>query len=78
MTDHNSPKSRFAHTQLTVRIPAHIVQRVDEVAAERMTSRSSVLRQILAAGAFKSPTTVVAPEPTDPNVRITTHAPLEY
>ena len=65
MTDHNSPKSRFAHTQLTVRIPAHIVQRVDEVAAERMTSRSSVLRQILAAAT--SQTCAVAQGPIYPS-----------
>jgi len=45
------PKSRYQHTQVTLRLPAHILRRVDEVAAEQMTNRASVLRQYLAAAA---------------------------
>jgi predicted transcriptional regulator len=68
MSDPYTPNSRYQHTQVTLRLPCHILERVDKVAIELMTSRSSVLRQILAAGAFKSPTTMVAPEPADPNI----------
>ncbi len=68
MTEQNAPKSRFQHTQVTLRLPAHILQRVDEVAAEHMTNRSSVLRQILAAAAFKSAPQISAPAAESPNI----------
>jgi hypothetical protein len=61
MTDQNTPKSRFAHTQLTVRIPARIVQRVDEEAVRQMTTRSCVLRQILAAATSQTCAVVQSP-----------------
>lgn len=49
------PKSRYQHTQVTLRLPAHILRRVDEVAAAQMTNRASVLRQYLALGAGCKP-----------------------
>jgi hypothetical protein len=51
MSDPYTPNSRYQHTQVTLRLPCHILERVDKVALERMTSRSSVLRQFLAAAA---------------------------
>jgi len=63
------PKSRYQHIQVTLRLPAHILRRVDEVAAEQMTNRASVLRQYLALGAGCKPTpSTVTPESAEPNI----------
>jgi hypothetical protein len=63
------PKSRYQHTQVTLRLPAHILRRVDEVAAEQMTNRASVLRQCLALGAGCKPTpSTVTSESAEPNI----------
>ena len=65
----STPKSRYQHTQVTLRLPAHILRRVDEMAAEQMTNRASVLRQYLALGAGCKPTpSTVTPESAEPNI----------
>jgi hypothetical protein len=65
----STPKSRFQHTQVSLRLPAHILRRVDEVAAAQMTNRASILRQFLAASAGCKPTpSTVTPESTEPNI----------
>jgi hypothetical protein len=69
MTQSSNPNSRYQHTQVTLRLPAHILRRVDEVAAEQMTNRASVLRQYLALGAGCKPKpSTVTPESAEPNI----------
>lgn len=69
MTESSTPNSRYQHTQVTLRLPAHILRRVDEVAAAQMTNRASVMRQFLAAAAGCKPTpSTDTAETTEPNI----------
>jgi metal-responsive CopG/Arc/MetJ family transcriptional regulator len=53
MTESSLTNSRYNHTQVTLRLPAHILRRVDEVAAEQFTNRATILRQILGTWAAR-------------------------
>ena len=69
MTYPDISNCRYQHTQISLRLPAHILRRVDEVAAEQMTNRASVLRQFLAiAAGCKSTPSMTIPAAAHSNI----------